>query len=309
MKRRLLILLLILGSFPSYLQATRIISPIQYIHYLPYGEILANQRISGYDERFKFTTKELDEESGYYYFGARYLLSELGDFLSPDPLLDQYPTLQPYLYCNGNPLKYIDPDGRDVTLAGANKSSITIRTDLINLNADISNLNVDFGGSYNFQGDEILSATLDIVGIFDPYGIADGLNAALQWNNGDVSGAAISAAGLVPYFGDLAKAGKIKKDLGVINNAIEAANKGKKELVYVGTKENRRAVPVPDGFKKIKERTRNGQPIFQQGKKYFSPDRDSHNGGVWKRADSPKALESKKTRDGTYDENLQRIGD
>ena len=86
--------------------------PIQYIHYLPYGEILANQRISPYDERFKFTTKELDTESGYYYFGARYLLSELGDFLSPDPLLDQYPTLQPYLYCNGNPLKYIDPDGK-----------------------------------------------------------------------------------------------------------------------------------------------------------------------------------------------------
>ena len=41
--------------------------PIQYIHYLPYGEILANQRASGYDERFKFTTKELDAESGYFY--------------------------------------------------------------------------------------------------------------------------------------------------------------------------------------------------------------------------------------------------
>ena len=42
-------------------------SPIQYIHYLPYGEILANQMISPYDERFKFTTKELDAESGYFY--------------------------------------------------------------------------------------------------------------------------------------------------------------------------------------------------------------------------------------------------
>ena len=93
------------------------------------------------------------------------------------------------------------------------------------MNVDISKLNVNFGGTYNFQGDEILSATLDIAGIFDPYGIADGLNAALQWNNGDVSGAAISVAGLVPYLGDLAKAGKVKKDLGVINNAIEAANK------------------------------------------------------------------------------------
>ena len=57
---------------------------------------------------------------------------------------------------------------------------------LINLNVDISKLYVDFGGTYNFQGDEILSATLDIAGIFDPFGIADGLNAALQMNNGDV---------------------------------------------------------------------------------------------------------------------------
>ena len=86
--------------------------PIQYIHYLPYGEILANQRASGYDERFKFTTKELDTESGYYYFGARYLMSELGDFLSPDPLTDKTPELSSYMYCNGNPLKYVDPDGR-----------------------------------------------------------------------------------------------------------------------------------------------------------------------------------------------------
>ena len=94
MKRRLLILLLILGSFPCYLQATRIISPIQYIHYLPYGEILANQMISGYDERFKFITKELDTESGYYYYGARYLMSELGDFLSPDPLTNKTQEVQ-----------------------------------------------------------------------------------------------------------------------------------------------------------------------------------------------------------------------
>ena len=81
---------------------------------LPYGQLLTNQTPYGYDERFKFTTKELDAESGYYYFGARYLMSELGDFISTDPLLDQYPKLQPYLYCNGNPLKYIDPDGRDI---------------------------------------------------------------------------------------------------------------------------------------------------------------------------------------------------
>ena len=173
-----------------------------------------------------FTGKERDAETGYDYFGARYYMPLLYHWTKVDPLVDDYLHISPYAYCNWNPIKFVDPDGRDVTLAGTNKSSVTIKTDLINLNVDISKLNVNFGGSYNFQGDEILSATLDIAGIFDPYGIADGLNAALQLNNGDVSGAAISVAGLVPYLGDLAKAGKVKKDLGVINNAIEAANKG-----------------------------------------------------------------------------------
>ena len=72
--------------------------------------------IDSYNERFKFTTKELDAESGYYYFGARYLLSELGDFLSTDPLTDKTPELSSYMYCNGNPLKYIDPDGRKIVV-------------------------------------------------------------------------------------------------------------------------------------------------------------------------------------------------
>ena len=169
---------------------------------------------------------------------------------------------------------------------------------------------MNFGGTYNFQGDEILSATLDIAGIFDPYGIADGLNAALQWNNGDVSGAAISVAGLVPYLGDLAKAGKVKKDLGVINNAIEAANKGKSVTFIQGHGKNAKSVtvPIPEGYKKIKQRS-HGQPIYTDGKRYISPDKDGHNGGKWKMADSPQKLSDKTTRNGTYDENLNQIGD
>lgn len=52
-----------------------------------------------------------------------------------------------------------------------------------------------------------------------------------------------------------------------------------------------------------------GQPIFKKGNKYITPDVDSHNGGVWKMADSIDGLNSKKTRLGTYDKDLKRIGD
>ena len=82
-------------------------APIQYIHYAPYGELVKNQRVTDYDERYKFTGKERDWETGYDFFGARSYASVLSIWLSPDPLSDKYPEISPYAYCNWNPVKYI----------------------------------------------------------------------------------------------------------------------------------------------------------------------------------------------------------
>lgn len=60
--------------------------------------------------------------------------------------------------------------------------------------------------------------------MIDPTGVADGLNAGLQAKNGDWLGAAISTAGIIPYIGDVAKIGKISKDVKIINNAIDAVH-------------------------------------------------------------------------------------
>ena len=87
--------------------------PIQYIHYAPYGELIANQQTIGYDERYKFTGKERDWETGYDYFGARFYDYRKGFWNSVDPLADKYPGNTPYLYCNGNPIMLVDPDGKD----------------------------------------------------------------------------------------------------------------------------------------------------------------------------------------------------
>ncbi|WP_434799126.1 toxin C-terminal domain-containing protein [Terrisporobacter vanillatitrophus] len=64
------------------------------------------------------------------------------------------------------------------------------------------------------------------------------------------------------------------------------------------------------GFYKIKRKS-HGQPIFynKKKKKYITPDVDSHNGGVWKKASTIEGLASRKTRDGTFDINLDKIGD
>jgi len=70
--------------------------------------------ISPYNQPFTFTGKERDEETGYSYFGARYYDSDLsGLFLSVDPMADKYPNISPYAYCVWNPVKLVDPDGKD----------------------------------------------------------------------------------------------------------------------------------------------------------------------------------------------------
>ena len=86
--------------------------PVQYIMYAPYGESLLNQQASTYNERFKFTGKERDEETGFDYFGARYYWT-LGTWISVDPLAHKYPGISPYAYCGWNPIRFVDPDGMD----------------------------------------------------------------------------------------------------------------------------------------------------------------------------------------------------
>lgn len=95
-------------------------TPIQYYHYAPYGELIEKSKSGLYDERYKFTGKERDAESGYDYYGARYLWSTLGHWLSVDPMADKYPWISPYAYCEWNPIKFIDPDGRKIVVRGRN---------------------------------------------------------------------------------------------------------------------------------------------------------------------------------------------
>ena len=62
-----------------------------------------------------FTGKEKDEETGYGYFGARYMDHELmTGWLNVDPMADKYPSTSPYAYCAWNPVKLVDPDGMEI---------------------------------------------------------------------------------------------------------------------------------------------------------------------------------------------------
>ncbi len=89
-----------------------------------YGEQLLNQQsTTTYNERFTFTGKERDEETGYDYFGARNYLSALSIWGAVDPLADKYIYNSPYVYCEGNPIKFLDPDGRIIRFASGTTSA------------------------------------------------------------------------------------------------------------------------------------------------------------------------------------------
>ena len=75
---------------------------------------MAAQHAGGdYATRYKFNGKELDPETGYYYYGARYYDPVVSRWLSVDPLAEKYPGLSPYNYTANNPVMLVDPDGRD----------------------------------------------------------------------------------------------------------------------------------------------------------------------------------------------------
>lgn len=85
----------------------------QYTAYTPYGEMF---REYNNVTPFRFNGKELDTETGLYYYGARYYNPATALWLGVDPLASKYPGVSPYVYCVGNPVKYVDPDGRWVTI-------------------------------------------------------------------------------------------------------------------------------------------------------------------------------------------------
>src|SRR5699024_3843720 len=86
----------------------------QHLEYFPFGETLVEEHKNSNNSPYKFNAKELDNETGNYFYGARYLNPKFSIWLSVDPLTEKYPGWSPYNYTLQNPVKLIDPDGRSV---------------------------------------------------------------------------------------------------------------------------------------------------------------------------------------------------
>ncbi len=76
--------------------------------YFPFGETSFG---SYSKKRYRFCGKERDEESGLYYYGARYYAAWTCRFVSIDPLAGDYPFYTPYQYAGNQPINFVDLDG------------------------------------------------------------------------------------------------------------------------------------------------------------------------------------------------------
>nr|WP_181042825.1 RHS repeat-associated core domain-containing protein [Apibacter adventoris] len=105
---------------------------VQQVEYVPFGEVLIEERNQSWNTPYLFNGKELDEETGLYYYGARYYNPRESVWLSTDPLSGYNPILEDEHYIDGehnggvynsfnlntygytyqNPIRYIDPNGK-----------------------------------------------------------------------------------------------------------------------------------------------------------------------------------------------------
>lgn len=105
---------------------------VQHIEYVPFGEVFLEEKNAKWNTPYLFTSKELDRETGLYYYGARYYDPKYTIWASVDPLAVYNPVIEsqfygdgqhnggiynnknlnPYIYCYQNPVIYEDPNGK-----------------------------------------------------------------------------------------------------------------------------------------------------------------------------------------------------
>ncbi|WP_255418071.1 RHS repeat domain-containing protein, partial [Prevotella rectalis] len=80
----------------------------QHIEYVPFGEVFIEERNNTWNTPYLFNAKEFDEETGMYYYGARYYEPRLSLWMSCDPMQELKVCICSYTYCISNPIVYTD---------------------------------------------------------------------------------------------------------------------------------------------------------------------------------------------------------
>ncbi|MCQ2210778.1 MAG: RHS repeat-associated core domain-containing protein [Paludibacteraceae bacterium] len=146
---------------PDHLGSTNVVTDYdgrasRVISYIPYGEIFVEQQSGGWQSPYLFNAKELDSETGLYYYGARYLDPSEAMWLSVDPLFEKYVGMSPYGYCAGNPVRLVDSTGECTKVAqNEDRTYTVIGGDLNDKDRHIYVCSKDKDGFYTIKGSSI----------------------------------------------------------------------------------------------------------------------------------------------------------
>ena len=125
-------------------------------------------------------SEQRDEETGFGYFGARYMDHELMTmWLSVDPMSDKYPSISPYAYCAWNPVKLVDPDGNEA-LENDDKWKVD------RLNKTITRVSLDGGNNTQYvEGDGVWirnESRGELLNEYDGFTVIDNVQSGPQLN-------------------------------------------------------------------------------------------------------------------------------
>jgi RHS repeat-associated protein len=257
---------------------------VQHVEYVPFGEVFIEERNNTWNTPYLFNAKELDEETGLYYYEARYYDSRVSVWLGVDPMWEEYSGISVFAYCLNNPLKYTDPTGMDTVWVHSDGTEIfRIKAD----GAEIMVVNEPLP-------EVVVTAPKNDWELLKPDYNLDGQSAWWEWGIDGILYAGDFVLGGPTGESLAAKVALVGLTAGAKGVAKKAAIKlTNKQIVKLATK---------NGMKEVKEfGLKNGQKVFKKGNKYYSYDIDSHNGGVWKVFE--KAGNELK-RIGTANENL-----
>jgi RHS repeat-associated protein len=235
-------------------------SPQYYPFDMPFADATGQEK-----QPYKYNNKELDGRNGlnWYDYSARYLAVDFPVLPTVDPHAENYYSSSPYAYCFNNPLRFIDPDGRDPGdgILGflSNLGKQAEKFFFGNASNPPSNLQgadkavnqlqeIEQGGARAQSASNYVEAVNESMQAVHPVGSTMGAVAkgatGQEVTAGDIGYAALE----LPVIGTVGKAAKVAKTVDKVADAVKVADKlgdASKGVIAV-TKEG---VALPKGYK------------------------------------------------------------